>query len=219
MSARAAGRWLARLVFACSLSIVLAQASVRAESPVPVRPMLVRWSGHAVSVSFSAGDFLTPAVVRKLESGLPQTLVTRVYAYPEHDKEPIAFSLRSCRVVYDLWEELYRVQLQSDASERTFTTRELDAAVRACVAAKDLSLGDAFASHGGERIYFAVLIELNPLSPSTVERMRRWLSRSGAQQLEGDAFFGSFVSIFVTRRMGSAERSFSFRTPVQSVPK
>ena len=209
----------AHAVLAFTLSLTLAAAPARADD-VSVRPMVVRWSGHVPKVSFAASDFLTPAVVRKLESGLPQTLVTRVYAYPEHGTRPIGFTMRSCRVVFDLWGEQYRVQVQTAANERSFTSRDLDGAIRVCVGARDLSLGDALAAHRGARVYFAVLLELNPLSPATVQRMRRWLSRTGEQELGGgDAFFGSFVSIFVTRRMGSAERTLSFRTAIHVVPK
>lgn len=217
--AASVARRLARALLACSLSLVIGTAPARAEPAVPVRPMLVRWAGQVPSVSFTASDFLTPAVVRKLASGLPQTLVTRVYAYPEHGKEPLSLSLRSCRVVYDLWEELYRVQVETETAQRSFTARELDGAVRACVGAKDLSFGADFQARPGESVYFAVILELNPLSPATVQRMRRWLARTGPQQLDGDAFFGSFVSIFVTRGMGSAERTLSFRTALHAVPR
>jgi hypothetical protein len=57
------------------------------------------------------------------------------------------------------------------------------------------------------------------MSDLTVERIRRWIARSGESgKLTGDGFFGSFVSIFVDRRMGSAERSLRFQSPLMWAP-
>ncbi len=207
-----------RLPALVALVGMLGTLPVSAAPPVPVRTIAVRWSGQIPLVSFTARHFVTPEVVRKLKSGLPQTLVTRVYAYAERGNKLLAVSARSCRVVFDLWAEVYSVQEQDDLRDRSHTERTLDGAVRTCLGTHDLAVGDGTDTRRGERIYFVVLIELNPLSPDTVQRIRRWLSRSGGQPLEGDAFFGSFVSIFVSRRMGSAERSLSFRSPSINVP-
>lgn len=208
-SVRRAGALCVALAFAATTA--LAQS-------VATRRMQVRWSGHTPLVGFAVDDFLTPEVVRKLKSGLPQTLVTRVYAYSERNPQPLAVSARSCRVVFDLWEEVYRVQQEDERRDRHSTTRKLDEAVASCLRVSDMPIGDGLDAHHGERVYFAVIVELNPLSPDTVRRIRRWLSRSSGQQLQGDAFFGSFVSIFVSRQMGTAERSVSFRSPTLDVP-
>ena len=92
--------------------------------------------------------------------------------------------------------------------------------VQSCLNVRVMSLGDAptFARYRGKRIYFGAIVELNPLSPDTVQRIRRWLSKSGAGQLRGDAFFGSFVSIFVSRQLGSAEHALAFRSSTYVVP-
>jgi hypothetical protein len=207
-----------RAVLAALLACLLSVSAV-AQSAVPLRQLLVRWSGHVPVVSFSVKDFLTREVVKKLDSGLPQNLITRVYAYPEDGKRPIAVSALTCRVVYDLWGEAYRVQVQSAGGERSLSVRGRDGIVRTCLSVDKLALGDAFAKYRGRRVYFAAIIELNPLSPETVQRIRRWLSKSGSPQIEGEAFFGSFVSIFVSRGLGSAERTMSFRSRSFDVPK
>lgn len=212
-----------RLLRTLALGLTLATVAAwpaRADPAVSVRPILVTWAGQIPLLSFAANDFVTASVADKFGSGLPQRVLTRVYAYPEGGEQPIAVSALSCRVVYDLWEGVYRVQLQSDTNDRSMTVTDLAGVVRGCLDVRALALGDAesFARLRGRRVYFAALIELNPLSPDTVQRIRRWLSKSGGGQLRGDAFFGSFVSIFVSRRMGSAEHSLAFRSAVFSVP-
>lgn len=182
--------------------------------------MLVKWSRALPLVSYSARDFVTPRVADKLDSGLPQRIVTRVYAYTEKGTEPIAIAALSCRVVYDLWEGVYRVEQQTAEVDRSITVHDQQAVVRACLDVKGLALGVSgmFDRYRGRSIYFAAIIELNPLSPDTVQRIRRWLSKSSGGQPRGDAFFGSFVSIFVSRRMGEAEHRLGFRSNLFSVP-
>lgn len=186
---------------------------------VAVRPMSVRWHEGAPLVNFSVRDFLSKEVKKKLESGLPQRIVTRVYAFPERGDRPIAITAASCRVVYDLWEGVYRVEEQTPAIDRARTARDPTDALSTCLEPKTLAIGDraAFGKHAGRHLYFGVIIELNPLSADTVQRIRRWLSRAGGE-LGGDAFFGSFVSIFVSRQLGAAERAFSFRSALHTVP-
>lgn len=202
------------------LMLMLMPWPARADSAGAIRPMLLRWVGGAPQLSFSADDFVTARVADKLNGGLPQRIVTRVYAYLENKDDPISVTALSCRVAYDLWEDLYRVQVQTEQSDRSFAAADLQAVMRACLDVRSLSLGAAerFARHKGRRIYFAALLELNPLSRDTVRRIQRWLSKSGDGQLRGDAFFGSFVSIFVSRRMGSAEHSLAFRSATYAIP-
>jgi len=210
-------RWHALLLAAV---LMLAAAGVHADGDAPVRSMLVRWVGAVPLLSFSAEDFVTAKVAEKLNGGLPQRIVTRVYAYLEPGDEPITVTVLSCRIAYDLWEGLYRVQVQTESSDRSFAVDDLRAVMRLCLDVRALSIGtsEQFARHRGKRVYFAALLELNPLSRDTVQRIQRWLSKSGDGQLRGDAFFGSFVSIFVSRGMGSAEHSLGFRSESFAIP-
>lgn len=218
-SAHRARGWLGALLAVILTAAPLA-GEAQAQSPVPMRQMLVSWSGHLPALSFSIGGFLDKSLVAKLKSGLPQTIVTRIYAYPEHGGPPITVSAHSCRVVYDLWDGSYRVQVRTERRDQARTVRKLDDVATACFDVKQLVLGadTTFERYRGKRIYFAVLVELNPLSQDTVHRIRRWLAKTGDSKLSGDAFFGSFVSIFVSRKMGSAERTQVFRSRTFTVP-
>lgn len=182
--------------------------------------MGVRWERSIPRVSFSARDVASAKVRKKLSSGLPQTLVMRVYAYRKSGR-PIALAVRSCRVVYDLWEEHYRVELHTATTDRSELLRDLSDVVNRCLVARRLPVGRAadWRDRSGRDVHFAVLVEFNPLSPDTVERIRRWLARPArGGSFEGDAFFGSFVSLFVNRRIGDAERALRFRSQVVRVP-
>jgi hypothetical protein len=197
-----------------ALALVAASATAAHAQPLAERRIGVRWEDGTPLLDFSAADLADRAVRRKLQSGLPQTLLMRVYAYRRGGGNPIAIAPRSCRVVYDLWEEVYRVEVQEADVDTTVSYRDLTRVLRRCMTGRSFRVGTA-ADYGASatNVYFAVLIELNPLSPDTVHRMRRWLSGGGR-----DAFFGSFVSLFVNRRIGSAERTLRFRSQEVAVP-
>jgi hypothetical protein len=194
-------------------------AHAQQQANVPIRPFTVAWRGIP-SVTVSVQDFVDPTVLKKLQSGLPQTLITRVYVYGERDREPLAMSVLSCRVVYDLWDAVYRIERQTEKSDRTVSVKTLDRVVQQCLDVQSLALGElsTYARQRGRYVYFGAVVELNPLSQETVQRIRRWLARPSGSELEGNAFFGSFVSIFVGRRLGSAEKTLSFRSELFVVP-
>lgn len=204
-----------RLALTLALTFALVASPALAQEDVGQRRVGVHWSEGAPSVVFSAMDLAGRSVRQKLENGLPQTLVMRIYAYRENG-QPIAVAPRSCRVVYDIWEEVFRVQIQDEAGDRVESLSSLDVVLRRCLVAQRVRVGSAddYRAYAGERIYFAVLLELNPLSPDTVHRLRRWLARpaAGGRVGGGEAFFGSFVSLFVNRRIGAAERTLRFRS-------
>jgi hypothetical protein len=194
---------------------------VRAQTPaaVPSRPIAVTWQ-TTPTLTFALRDFLDGAVSKKLQSGLPQTINTRVYAYSENSREPLAVSALTCRVVYDLWDGAYRVERQTEKSDRTVNVKTLESVEQQCLEIQNMPLGEAsaFLRERGHYVYFAVVVELNPLSQDTVQRIRRWLARPSGSEMDGNAFFGSFVSIFVGRKLGSAEKNLSFRTELFVVP-
>jgi hypothetical protein len=196
-------------------------ASAARAQQVPGRTLGVRWRDGVPYLHFSARDLANADVRRKLDSGLPQTIVMRVYAYRSSDPStPIAVAPQSCRVTNEIMEDRYRVQVQTARGDATEWIGTLDAVVRRCLEVRGIQVGQrsGWIARRGERVYFAVLIEFNPLSPDTVRRIRRWLANSGGGPVQNDAFFGSFVSLFVNRRIGSAERALSFQSQPVRVP-
>jgi hypothetical protein len=210
-----------RILALTTLLLGLWSASAFGQTPpaIATRSMNVLW-GLVPSVSFSVRDFLDASVSQKLQSGLPQTLITRLYAYTERGRDPLAVGVLSCRVVYDLWENTYRIERQTETQDKTWTVKNLDAVGRLCLESDKWPLGEtkSYARVNGQRLYFAAVVELNPLSQDTVARIRRWLARPSGTQLEGNAFFGSFGSIFVSRKLGAAEKTLSIRSDIFTAP-
>ena len=209
------------LLLALPLGSLAPRLASTARAQVPGRTLGVRWRDGVPYLHFSARDLANAAVRLKLDSGLLQNIVMRVYAYRASDPStPIAVAPQSCRVTSDFLKERYRVQVQTAGGDTTEWIGTLDAVVRRCLEVRGIEVGQrsGWSTRRGERVYFAVLIEFNPLSPDTVRRIRRWLANSGGGPVQNDAFFGSFVSLFVNRRIGSAERALSFQSQPVRVP-
>jgi hypothetical protein len=205
----------------CLLAALSAVGTLAAQpsGDIPVRPMAATFR-DGLAVSFSVRDLMDNEVVKKLQSGLPQTITTRIYTYAERNRAPLTIAALSCRVVYDLWEGVYRIERQTETTDKTLTSRSLDGVVTQCLSVQNYPVGDAALLERvrGGQVYFAVVSELNPLSADAVQRIRRWLARPTGTELNGNAFFGSFVSIFVGRKLGEAEKMLSFRSSLHAVP-
>lgn len=206
-------RWPAAPALALTLA-VLASSDAAAQDQIARRAMTVRFEDGVARVGAHASDLADAELVRALQRGLPQRLVTRVYAYRGAGGTPVAVGVRACRVTQHPWTRAYRVELQTATTDRTETLRTTEAVLEACLDLDALPIGRArdWSAARGERVWFAVVIELNPLSPDTVHRIRQWLAQPDGAGVGGDAFFGSFVSLFVNRRIGEADRVFRFRS-------
>ena len=144
----------------------------------------------------------------------------RVYAYSDGSSDPVVVAARTCRIVFDLWDEVYRIQVQTLSGETSLTVSTITEVEERCVVAREMRMGTAavWSARYGANVYFAAAYELNPISADTVARIRRWLSRPASGRVESDAFFGSFVSVFVNHRVGGAERTLKFRSQTVNAP-
>ncbi len=201
------------------LAVVVCTPTGSAQS-VSNRTLGIRWRSQVPHLYFSARDVATRSVKEKLQSGLPQTISTQIYAFEAGKKKPVAAYARTCRIVFDLWEEAYRIHLEESGKPRSIAVRSLAQALSRCVVVRGIPVGRVrdYVRTKGRDVYFAVLVEFNPVSDATVKRIRRWLSRPAGTSAGNDAFFGSFVSLFVNNRIGTAEHVLRFRSQRMTVP-
>jgi hypothetical protein len=167
--------------------------------------------GDAIRASFSYRDVFTKQVRKKLESGLPVRVVVQLALERKGKDRPYSYWARSVEIVYDLWEENYVLTMEDDRGRRRTRVATMEEAINlAGVLWRVRAAQMATLKPGTYR--FRVLAEVNPVSKEMVENIRRWLSRpSGGQGSEARSnFFGSFVGIFVDRRIGEADKSVAF---------
>ena len=220
-----ASRWSPLIAITIAL---LAPAVARADDPpaaaakLPARQANYAWD--AVTSGPDAGQTLLRAscsfrdasdapLAAKLSSGLPMVIAMRAYLFAEGVEAPVALAVRSCRVVYDLWDEVYRIRLSGPGGERDSAAVSTEGVLRQCAEARDLALASRSALRPGTSYFLGVIVDVNPISPEMLDQMRRWVSRpAGSTNLTpSDALFGSFVGLFV-RDIGTSDRKLRFRT-------
>ncbi len=215
------GRWL-RGALLLSLGLFAAEAAAQAVAPShePVRPAALArrqanyaWDRDLLRASFSYRDVLSDsAVSKKLSSGLPMVITMRAYLYRIGQDAPIALAPRVCRVVYDLWDEVYRVHVSEPERDRD-QAAVLDGVIRLCTEARDLPIARRALLDGGQAYFLGVVVDVNPVSVEIVDQMRRWMSRPAGSTGIGpsDALFGSFAQLFV-RQLATSDATLTFRT-------
>lgn len=174
--------------------------------------------GKWVALTVSWRDVVDAKIRQKLLSGLPTVIASRVYVFPSGNDRPVALSVATCRVVYDLWDEVFRIEVRQGGQSRQALAVNVEGVLRRCGEARRRHLVATTVLNGGERYFAAVLVEVNPLSKEMMDRIKRWVSLpKGAGAVgPGDSLFGSFVGLFVTH-VPAADRVLSFRSQVFSV--
>lgn len=207
------------LVLVLALAAVALPARADQEPPktpaaLPARAAQVATEKGVVKLTVSFRDVIDAEIARKLQSGLPTVVTMRGYVFRETGGDPIALTAKSCRIVYDLWDEVFRIQLAQPGGPSSAVAVNVEGVLRNCGEARKLPLVDRALLAEGARYFVATLIEVNPVSPEMLDRIKRWVTRpNGTNAIgPGDSLFGSFVGLFVAR-IGDADRKLAFRTP------
>ncbi len=172
--------------------------------------MTVALTERAVRVSTLFRDVLAPPAIDKLASGLLHTLTVRVALHDETDGRLVAASARTCRIRFDLWDEVYRVQAEAPGDSRNLAFLAVDGVARQCAELRDFALTLRAPLVGGRGYFVAVRGDLNPVDPEMTEHLRRWVTGASPSRPAGDTFFGSVMGIFL-RDFAKSERTVLFR--------
>jgi hypothetical protein len=155
-----------------------------------------------------------------LDTGIPSTVVIRLWVFPKDSTEPVGFQLLQRTVWYDLWDEVYMLRLDDPAGRRTLKVKYRAEALKLVTAIDDIPCA-RLADLPYEAVYnLGMEVELNPVSKETLAEVRRWLSQGTGGGLDrGGSFFGSFVSVFVNPKIAEADRVLRLRSQPFFRPK
>jgi len=209
-------RWAVLVVAA--LAALPGAASADPEPPktpagLPQRAAQLAAEKGVINISVSFRDVIDEEIARKLSSGLPTVVTMRGYVFREAGGDPVALTAKSCRVVYDLWDEVFRIQLAQPGGPTSAVAVNVEGVLRNCCEARKLPLVDRALLAASARYFVATLVEVNPVSQDMLDRIKRWVTRPSGSNAIGpsDSLFGSFVGLFVAR-IGDADRKLAFRT-------
>lgn len=206
--------WIGALLVA---ALVLVPSKTLAEgelsAKLPMRQATLAWNDSVLRATMTFRDAVPPPLVAKLGSGITTIIAVRAYVMPADESSPVALAARTCRVVYDLWDEVYRVRVTGPGGDRDLAVLSPEGVLRQCAETRDLAIVERAHLKAGRDYYLGVIVDVNPVSPQMLEQMRRWISRpTGATRIgPSDALFGSFVGLFV-RQIGASDSTLRFRT-------
>lgn len=202
------------MIRASLLALALLVAPGRASAQdVPERTVGLAQKAGRLVTSFDVNGVVGSAARRRLRSGIPTQIVVRAYLYVDGGREPKGLGAQTCRVAYDLWEDVFRVVVTRTSSERRLELRTEREVVAACTRVQEIAVARVADLDPRKTYRLAVLAELNPIDRRTLAAIRRWLAHPGGQSAsERGGLFGSFASVFVNRRIDNAEKSLRFRS-------
>lgn len=201
--------------FAATLLLVFLSLGPQARAQkdnAPTRNLGVHINKNHLETSFGFHDVFTSSIRQKLNSGLPTRVVLQMNLERQGVDTPVSYWVRTTSIVYDLWEESYIVTVEDSKGRRQAKAKTpskavaLAATLSSCQVARVNGLPP-----GNYRL--RTVIEVNPVSKEMIANIRRWLARPSSASSGPDSqsnFFGSFVGVFVDRRIGQADHSVTF---------
>ena len=197
----------------------------RADEELPERKIGLTVAPHALHVWVGLQDLFTPASRERLTSGFATRVLVRAELFRHGDTETLAVAYQRAEIVYDIWDEKFRVRITSGAgTEHELTVASAGQAIFAGTALVHFPVELPGPLQPGERYNLAFRGDLNPLSPELVGEVRRWLRQpSGAQRRPGvgggDSFFGNFVTVFVNPQIEDSEKQVRFLSQAFEGPR
>lgn len=200
---------------ALTLAVAVAPGRAAFGKPLPERRTgLNRFAGR-LHVDVGLQDLFWGDARARLRSGFVTRVLIRVSVFPEGSNQSVANTFRRVEILYDIWEEHFRIWRQ-EGEERAGITK--DERFSVATEAEAIRLGTALvkfpvasleALRPGQRYRVAFRADLNPLSQELVADVQRSLTRPEGRR-GGESLFGSFVSIFVKARVDDSERQLRF---------
>ena len=198
------------------LVIIVSPSASMAEEPEPFpkSDIICKPANNRLICDVDLRKLFEDDLLEELTSGFQNNIILKAYLFSEGDEEPLGLTIQRVLQIFDIWDEVHFVRDQFEEAPVTQITShrsmlnkiaKMDKLVVADL--EDLPPGTYFVG---------LLIELNPLSDKEIAEIRSWITRNrGGHRTfaKGErTFFGTFVSIFVNIRPGSAEKILRLRS-------
>ena len=135
--------------------------SVALPCAVPYRESDIAWKTNGdLSVQLPASEVLDTVQRKRLANGIAISIAVRVYAFPRPADTPISVAARTCRLTYDLWNDVYVMVANLGSTQVSKTSSaSLRHSFRACFA--DLRVANR-AAIGTTSTVLGVIVDVDP---------------------------------------------------------
>jgi hypothetical protein len=197
--------------------LALATAALAEDDKPEIQRMRFVETGDDLTVSTlppgGIGKLFDAASYEALSTGISSTVVIRIQISPRDSDTAVAEQLIRRSVVYDVWDEIYTVELDQPGGSRKVKVKYRAEALKWLTAIDDLPIARLAVLPYEQVFVLKMVVELNPVSKETLAEVRRWLSQGAGGGLDrGGAFFGSFVSVFYNPKIADADRVLRIRS-------
>jgi hypothetical protein len=190
-------------------------AHAQAAPPPVARTAFLEWDidRRLLYLDMTFRDLVDAGIQNKLSRGFPTTIVLTATIQREGSTEVLSTTTQTCRITWHVWEEAYHVEIVRPGSTRVSWTTTIEGVLKRCAETRRLLAGDATQIPLGVPLYVRGSIQVNPVSPEVLSKLRRWVMRpsSTGTAVPGDALFSTFTGLFM-QRIGDAERDQKFFT-------
>jgi hypothetical protein len=178
---------------------LIVAASSTSAAPAPL-PTTLETRGGRLWASLDLSSAFRPDLARDLGNGLTNVIAVHVALTPEDGDEPAAIYGREIEVLYDVWEESYRVSEKDVDVDRPRTRRltfkDYPSLRDHLFHLRDVDLGPARAIANG-RWVLRIQLAVNPISQELLDRTREFIANPAAGAREGGSsrsFLGAMAS-------------------------
>jgi len=182
--------------------VVLALAArARADDDAPqIQHMQLAETGAYLTLSTEKlgglGKLFDPAAYEALATGIKKTVLIKLQITPQGSDQPIAEQVIQIQALYDVWNENYKVQIDSLGGSTKLVAKSHSDALVAVTELHDIPIARLSQIPTEQVFVLEILAEV-----------RRWLSQGNGGGLDrGGALFGSFVSVFYNPKLARADR-------------
>lgn len=198
----------------CALAILLLVPSVAAAQDKPVRQkMRFVEKGDSILVTAKINTLFDADAFEALGSGFESTVLVRLWVYRKGASDPIAFQVLQRKVIYDMWDEVYEIQLDGPEGREKLKVKQKSEAFRILTTLDGVPIAFADDLPFDDHHVLVLVAELNPVSEETLAEVRRWLTKGSGGGLDrGGGVFGSVVSVFVNPKIADADRVLRLRS-------
>lgn len=209
------GQVAGRLAILAALLVI--GSSARADdddSPVIRKRGVFHEIDGELTLTVGFRELFSTAMRKRLDSGFATTVVMRIYTFDREGTTTVAYSARTLRAVYDLWEERYLLSIDEPERTRRVKKQRRQDVVDRLTSLWRVPVAPLASIQRGREYFVAIVVEVNPISEDLLSEVRRWLRhpQSSRQQVSSESIFGSFVSIFVNNTVRRAEKTLRLRT-------
>jgi len=197
----------------CALAPVPASAdTVTSQSTKPsVRVERLGQTAGFLTVTFTAANLFSPRIVESLSRGLPATLGYEIQLWKKRGAwfdKLVAANRLSYRVVYDPWEDGFRVVTKEGSSQAVFDIEHIEHSLCFSVTGRvaDVAFIEPLAAY-----YVVIEVTLKPLSAEDVNDVETWLN-DGAGNKGGIRAIPRYLFDVIVGLSGFGDQSASGRS-------